>query len=374
MPFARQTLTDLRAQVAQDIAAEIPGAALLRFSNLRIMGNVQAGLANQHFGYIDWISKQAVPFTATQEFLQGWAALKGVVRKGAVAWGGTVTFSGAVNAPLPSGTPLTRADGAQFTTTADGVVGSSGTVTVAAQAVADPTGQTGAWGNMANGTPLSLATAVPNIQATSGVVASTTAIGADIETDDQLRTRMLQAYQAPMQIGSGSQYVTWALGVPGVTRAWASPKGFGAGTVVVYVMLDVSEAAYNGFPQGTNGVATADSPRGLVATGDQLAIANAIYPSQPGTALVYVVSPTAYAVDFTIQGLSGSASQQSAVSAAISALFLRNGAPGGTIDLRDVEAAINAISGLPPWIIQSPTANIVCPTGALPVLGTPSWT
>jgi uncharacterized phage protein gp47/JayE len=49
--------------------------------------------------------------------------------------------------------------------------------------------------------------------------------------------------------------------VPGVTRAWCAPNGFGSGTVVVYTMWDSAEAAHNGFPQGTDGVSQNERDR-----------------------------------------------------------------------------------------------------------------
>ena len=62
-------------------------------------------------------------------------------------------------------------------------------------------------------------------------------------------------------------------------------------------MMDVSEAAHGGFPQGTNGVAGAET-RDTAATGDQLAVANYIYPLRPATALVYACAPASQAVNY----------------------------------------------------------------------------
>ena len=51
MPFSRPTLTALRNQTAQDLNANLPGAdALLRFSNLRVLGDIQAALAHMLYG------------------------------------------------------------------------------------------------------------------------------------------------------------------------------------------------------------------------------------------------------------------------------------------------------------------------------------
>ena len=84
MPYSRPTLTDLRQQVLQSInTARITGPTgtvltnLLQKAVLRVIANAQAGLSYEHYGFIDWISLQAVPWTATDEFLEGWAKPEG---------------------------------------------------------------------------------------------------------------------------------------------------------------------------------------------------------------------------------------------------------------------------------------------------------
>jgi uncharacterized phage protein gp47/JayE len=72
MPYARETLTQLLADAAADIKASLPGSdPLLRFSSLNIIAKLVAGFTNLLFGYLDWIAKQAVHFTATDEYLAG---------------------------------------------------------------------------------------------------------------------------------------------------------------------------------------------------------------------------------------------------------------------------------------------------------------
>lgn len=374
MPYSRPLLSDLQTQVAQDIASAVPGSdPLLRFSNLGILGNVLAGLAHLHYGYLDWISKQAVPFTATEEFLESWAALKGVFRIPATQASGQITFSGLVGTPIPAGTPIARGDGVQFTSTADATVAIGGSAVVSAIANADPTGLTGAFGNTAVGVAMTLGTSIPGIQS-SGSVSTAFTGGADLETDDSLRARTLQAYQNPLQGGTQSDYQQWALQVPGVTRAWCNPSGYGSGSVVVYIMLDLVEAAHNGFPQGTDGVATAET-RGIAATGDQLAIANYMYDLRPCTALVYVSSPLANPINFTISGLStASASTKTSISQAIAGVLQQNGSPlNGTVELSLIESAIATIPGIAGFVITSPTANITGTMGQLPTLGTVTY-
>ena len=121
---------------------------------------------------------------------------------------------------------------------------------------------------------------------------------------------MLESYGAPPHGGNSSDYVTWALEVPGVTRAWVPPVPLIPGAVTVFFMMDVSEAAHGGFPQGTNGVASLET-RDIAATGDQLAVANSIYPLRPVTPIVYAVAPTAapsYTTWFCATGVPSSGS------------------------------------------------------------------
>ncbi|HHX4055421.1 TPA: baseplate J/gp47 family protein [Burkholderia contaminans] len=367
--------------MASDIASSVPGSdPLLRYSNLKITGDAQAALAHLHFGYLDWIAKQAVPWTATDEYLVAWGALKNITKKDATASTGSATFFGASGATLSAGTTIVLGDGTAYTTTSSGTIDASGAVTVAAQAAVS-----GAAGNCSAGVAMTLATAVAGIQS-GGVAATAFTGGADQELDDSFRARVIAAYQASPQGGAKSDYVTWATNVAGVTRAWCAPNGFGVGTVVVYVMLDIANAAYNGFPQGANGISSSDvlpngNPRGTVAIGDQLTIANAIYPYQPVTPIVWICAPLPNSLTFTISGLSSASSTvRAAVQAAITAVLILYGDPrAGTVDLSYIESAIAAVSGTAGFVITSVsgnqggvvtnyTGNITSQVGYLPVL------
>ncbi len=365
MPYPRPTLSDLRSQVAADISSSLPGSdALLRFSSLNITGTAQAGLSHLHYGYLDWISKQSVPWTSADEYLAAWAALKGVYQKQATPASGSLTFPSTVGsgAIIPAGTQINRSDGATFTSGAAVEVDGTGNVTVTATA-----NLAGAAGNSAAGTVFTLGTSIPGIQST-GAAATVFTGGADVETDEQLWSRAMYAYANPPMAGAPSDYVQWATAVPGVTRAWCfANTGYGLGTVIVYVMLDQAESANNGFPVGTDGCA-ASEVRGSVATGDQLNVANAIYALQPAQPIVTVCAPLAAPVNFTIHGIP--VGEQAAAQAAIADVFLTDGAPGGTTPIADVWTSIAAATGTRGFSIQSPSEDIVSATGMLPTVGT----
>jgi uncharacterized phage protein gp47/JayE len=356
----------LRNQALQDITAGgLPGVdGLLQRAVLRVLAYAMAGLAYLHYAYQDWISRQAVPWTATDEWLSAWGALKGVLQKDATAASGQLTFSGTVGTDIPPGTSISRSDGVAYTSTADAVIGSGGTATVSITATV-----AGSAGNASSGTTFVLASPILGVLAT-GTAAGPITGGADQETTAAFRSRVLQAWANPPQGGAASDYLEWALAVPGVTRAWVSPVADGAGTVVVYFMMDQAEAAHGGFPQGTNGVASSET-RDVPATGDQLAVANYIYPLRPVTALVYAVAPAAQPLNFTINNLSPNTTAiQQGISAALADMLVALGSPGGTLYPSDIEGAIASVPGIGHFTLASPSAPVTASTGALYTLGT----
>lgn len=360
MPFSRPTLSELRNQVLADINASLDGAnALLRKAVLRVLGIAQAGLAHLHFGYIDWISKQAVPWTASDEYLAGWGALKNVYRKDAIAAVLTAQFSGTPGTVVSAAVEVKRADGIAYSVESTETVGSSGTVTVVLRAKS-----AGIVGNCQSGTAVTLSSTIAGLQSTGKVVGVVTT-GADLESEDAYSERVMAAFQETPQGGAEADYVRWALEVPGVTRAWCSPNGFGPGTVVVRFMMDEAQAAHGGLPQGENGVSQFDQgpdglPRDVVAIGDQLTVADVIVRVQPVTALVFSCAPIENRLRFTISGLtSAGAATRKAIADAITDVLFRNGDPrAGTINRNDIEGAINSVSGTSGWLMQSITGNV----------------
>ena len=369
MPFARPPLTTLRSQAMQDVTtSDLPHAdGFLRRSVMRVLALVQAGLAHLHYGFLDWIAKQAVPFTATDEYLVAWAGLKGIIRKAATQATGPVMFTGVAGSAIPSGAAVNRSDGLAYVTTTSATISGTGSATVTIQAVA-----AGAAGDADTGGQFILGTAIGGVNSVGFAVAPI-AGGADQESDADFRTRMLQRYAQPPQGGALADYLEWAAQVPGVTRAWASDLGAGAGMVIVWFMMDEVQAAHQGFPQGTNGGATSEW-RTAPATGDMLTVANWIYPLRPVTALVYVAAPTALPVNFSISNLSlDTADIRTAISAALTALFRQSAQVGGTMYQSQFEEAVTAVAGVSRFTLSTPLTPVVAGAGYLPVLGTISY-
>lgn len=383
MPYAIPTLAQLIQQAEQDInSAEITdgnGNVIDGFLQIGIVpvvaGIVLPGLAFEHYGYQAEIARQAVPWTATGENFAGWAAVKGQTRKAAIYTQATVTWGGIGTPTILAGTAVTRSDGVGFVTTLS-VEMAGGTVTAPLRALV-----AGASGNFSNGASFTLANSIEGITALS-TGSTQTVTGADQETFAAFKSRVLAVYANPPQGGDAQDYIEWANDVAGVTRSWVNPLGMGPGTVVVYVMLDVAEAAHGGFPQGTGGVAAAET-RDAAATGDQLTVANSIFPKQPVTALVYIEAPINDPINFTINGLgaNNTSANQQAITAALIDMFLRLGNVGGTQNPQTRASwpaiqpsawyeAIGAIVGLTSFTVGAPLAPITPSGGQLPTLGT----
>lgn len=375
MPFKRQTLTELREQNRASLQSELKSVgSLLRYSNLTVIADIDAGMAHLHYAYLDWIARQSTPFNATDANLSGWMALKNVFRKpAAAAKSQQCQARGTSGAILPAGVVINRADGYQYTTDAELKIGDNGLGVAPVTAVlpditSDATGGGGS-GNAAAGTLLTLDVNYPGIESQLTLLSAATG-GADIEDEEDFRARGLLAFQAPPQGGSDTDYRKWALDVAGITRAWVKRRLNGAGTVGVYIMCDGNNN--DGFPVGTDGISQLEDWGAIKATGNQLAVADYIYPRQTDTAIVFVCSPVKKVIDFEISGLNDASSETVLnIKTAIDDLFFENSNPDGTgkIYLSGINKVISDVDGTTGYILNSPDVNILFGVGEIPSRG-----
>jgi uncharacterized phage protein gp47/JayE len=350
MPFDRPTLAALRDRIRRDFNARLPGAdALLRQSNLSVIADVFAGLSYLHYGYQVWLAQQLFPDTAETVFLERWASIWGITRRPATAALGAIAVTGTPGAVVPPGTEWQRTDRVRYQTPTGATLAADGTATVAV--VAEVAGSSG---------EAVAGTTVTTIGAVAGVVAQATVAepgmggGADEEPDDQLRTRLLARIQTPPMGGSASDYVDWALEVPGVTRVWVAAQEQGPGTVVVRFAMD--DAAHpNGFPTPAD-VALVQAHLDAV---------------RPVTAQVIVVAPLARAIDITIATLTpDTPTVRTAVATELADTLFRNGVPGTTLFVSWLWEAVSVAAGERHHRILNPPGDVVLGPGELPVLGT----
>lgn len=206
MPFKRKTLSELRQENRQFMQAELESVgALLRFGNLKVLADMDAGMAHLHYAYLDYIARQSTPFTSTDEWLAGWMALKQIYRKAATAARSpAATVTGTPGKTLSKGAVLNRDDGYQYTTDDAITINTAGSASVAVTAVLpditdDVTGG-GASGNADAGTILTLDANAPGIDSSVTLIEPATG-GANIESEEDFRLRGLLAYQNPRRAG-----------------------------------------------------------------------------------------------------------------------------------------------------------------------------
>ncbi|WP_347004288.1 baseplate J/gp47 family protein [Enterobacter roggenkampii] len=281
--------------------------------------------------------------------------------------------SGSVDSIIPVGSIINRGDGYQYRTDADLKIQADGFGIVAVTAIlpditSDVTGG-GARGNADAGTIMTLDANIAGVDPQVTLLSAATG-GADIETEEDFRSRGLLAWQNPPQGGSDADYKKWALEVSGVTRAWVKRRLNGAGTVGVYIMCDRNDNG--GFPVGTDGISQLEDWGAVKATGDQLAVADHIYPQQTDTAIVFVCSPIKKVINIEISGIKNADSTTvQGIKDALTALFFDEANPDGSgkVYLSDINGSIGGVSGTTGYILNSPMANITFAVGEIPVLG-----
>jgi uncharacterized phage protein gp47/JayE len=318
MPWQTPPLEQLRALNRDNVTAQLRSGPMIPNSVLRVLADMNAGAAYLTLLYIDWLADQLMPDTAEDVWLDRFGQIWLVNadgsrgRKLAAFASGSVTVTGIAGTPVPSGSQLTvqsQAGAIVFQTTAGAVVGAQPTpVSVVALTA-------GSAGNLAAGTTLGFAPAIAGIDGNATVV--TLANGADRETDDELRARVLERIREPPMGGDAEDYVAWALKVPGVTRAWCSPLEMGIGTVTLRFMMDdlraTSDPTTDGFP----------------LLPDVTAVQAYIDSVRPVTVKdFFVVAPIPEPVNFSLSNLSAdNAGLRAAIAASVDTMLLGKAKP-----------------------------------------------
>lgn len=357
MPYERPSLATLISRAEADIAARVTdGAKSVSRAVLRVLARVLAGLVHGLYGFLAWIFKQLFIDSAEGEFLARWASIWGITRKAAEFASGSATVTGTIGATLPAQTVLQRADGAQFQTTAEiTLAGASGTVPVEALVA-------GAAGNTENGIALNLVSPVAGIETALLVDVGSLSGGTDTESDDSLRARLLARIQRPPQGGCEDDYETWALEVPGVTRAWVRVVEDEPGhkRVVVYIVMD-----------GKSDTLIPDEAETATA-------AAYIDTKRPVTAEATTTGPAPLVIAPQIRLTPATSTVKAAVEAEWRDLVLREAEPGngvakGAILLTHISEAISIAAGETDHELLFPTATIVPEFGQMVVAAAPVW-
>lgn len=343
MSFERPSLQTLIQRIEADIESRLP-VTQLRRSNAKVYARVMAAVSHALHAHVDFIARQLFFDTAESEYLDRWASLFGLRRKPATKAIGTVAFSFASTpVDIPVGTIIQSETGIRYETTSpvrDGVANCSALLS-------------GTEANLLSGEVMTLVSPIAGVK--SSAQCRGVSGGSDREADEELRTRLFIRVRNPPHGGTESDYVSWALGVEGVTRAWCYPLEGGLGHVAVRFVCD-------GMPD-------------ILPTKEMIEKVQAhIDALRPVTAIVSVSSPSTLPVAFTIANLlPENETIKARVKEELVDLFAREGAPGGRIYLSHIRAAISAALGEEDHTLVAPTEDVVAKTGVLPTVGEITW-
>ena len=361
MPFTIPTLTETRGLSRDAVIEALRVDGLPGNSPASILAESNAGLA---FLTLQSIARQAqeyLPDQAGEEMLQRWASifLPGG-RKAATYASIYVSVTGSAGTVVPQATQLLQGE-AQFETLTQVVAGPS-PVEVGVRALAP-----GAIAGLAPGVSLSLVQAISGLDS-SAAVTRIASPGTDPESIENLRTRILARIRMPPQGGAAHDYEAWALEVPGVTRAWASPAEQGPGSIAIRFMMDDLRAANFGLPNA----------------GDIAAVRAHLEERRPVAVQdMHVGAPQREPVVFAVRNLvPNTTAAKNAFSASVRAMIDARAAPARSVGGRSVPAQTIFTS----WIAEAgmAAANVesfdlimddaVMPAKAsLAVLGSPSF-
>ena len=351
--FVRPTRAAIIDRIKSDVNGRVQGAdSRVRRSVLGAIATVQGGALDGAYGFQAYAADQVMPDSADDDHLVRWANIWGVTPKGPTPAAGAIANSGSTDpTDCPAGTVLTRGDGMSYITTVD-AVSAGGVVSTSVQC------QTaGSAGDCDPGVILTVDQPIPGVASAFTVSADGLVDGNDAETPDELLARVLQRIQNPPMGGAQGDYVTWALQVAGVTRAWEYPLRGGLGTVGLTFVFDDRES--------------------ILPTGDDVAAMQA-YLTGPGrapvTAQVLAFACTLLPVAFTIAlQPAGNATVQAAVQAELADLFARSAEPETTLLQSQYELAVGLAAGVTDFTVTAPAGDIVPGAGQLPTLGAITW-
>jgi uncharacterized phage protein gp47/JayE len=351
MTFFIPPIKDMVQRARNAFRAETPGTdAWVWPNNIYVSAKVIGGAVWEVFGRLKWMDRQRFALTATGYELERHGLDYGISRlPSSYSQGNAVFISDTWPLTVPVGTKVYRSDGTSYTSTVAKDIDQF-TLTATVPVVADVSGKNG---NTIFGTPLTTTLADITAVAVDSVGFGQ---GADQETDDKLRTRILHRKRFPPNGGSEQDYVGWGLSTPGVTRVFVKGNAYGRGTVAVWFLMDDTYVA------------------GIPLQADVDAMQTFLNGVAPITATVIVLAPIADCIDITVQGLTPDtqATRESAA-AELQSLF-RNAAQPSTPDnlftlyRSSLWQAVGDAAGDQHHAIAAPLTDITFSVGVMPCL------
>ena len=354
MTYSVPNIDTIDTRVKADMEATIDDVAIVRNRTPEAgIARAVAGASHENHQHISWTYGQIFPDTADEANLERQASFRGLTRRAASRATGALIFTGTDGMAVPASTRL-GASGIEIETTEAGVI-AGGTLTVAARAVL-----AGQDGTLASGTAASLLTPITGVSSSATVADPGFSGGADDEEKDALLDRLLFEMRNPPHGGAATDYVRWALEVPGITQAWTFGGEMGLGTVTLRVVVD--DAPHGPIPTDAEVEAVQDYI-------DNRASTSSVFEGRPVTAQLFVVPPIAAPDKITLQIEPDTPAIRTAVQAELEALYRRTATPGGIVPITNIAQAVSLAPGLTGHALITPAVDAVPALGTLPTLG-----
>lgn len=359
MPFERPTLDELHTRTRGDMEANMDAVPIVRQrSTLDGIARGTAGASHELHGHAAYIHRQMFADTADTEALERESGFRGLSRRAAASAVGSVLLTGDAGTAIPADTRLGSASGIEIATTEAAILGAEG-ATVAVRAVL-----AGSAGNLAAGAAVQFLSPVAGAADVGAIGAPGMGSGADAEDDAGLRARLLFLKRRPAHGGAVSDYVRWALEVPGVTRAWPASREMGLGTVTLRFAVD--NALHGPIPNAIEVEAVRAHIEGRAS-------ADGLREGRPVTAELFVVAPVPLPVNVVLTSTPDDDATRAAIRAELVALLRAIGRPAGTVPEGEISQAISVVGTLTARTLIEPTDDIRASLGQLPVLGDVTW-
>ena len=282
-----------------------------------------------------------------------------------LASGISVTISGADQTEYNGTFPITVIDGDEFSYTVLGspITPATGTIlaafTTASIEVESTT--TGENTNQLSGVGLTVTTPISGLDDTAFVQDGEIAGGTDVESDEDLRSRILSAYQNPFALFNVASIVRQARTVTGVTRVFVQEATPDPGNVTVFF--------------------TRDNDVDIIPTGPEVTdVTNALLAIKPAhmeDSAIIVSAPASVPVPFTFASITpNTTSMQTAIINNLDQFFRESTVVGEDIKESDYICAINGTvdtsngQQLTDFTLSSPTGDITIASGEIGTLGT----
>lgn len=349
--------SEISARLRGSLRRYLPGTdALIWPNNLTPIVKVFALALHDMHLRASWLYDQIFASTASAQHLDRHATELGLVRRSVSRSEGVVTTTGLPNTIYPAGIRYLSGN-RLFRSISD--VRSDGAGALTLSLISEDFGSAM---NVAAGAQLTRAdpSLFAGLSQSAIVGANSIGGGADIESEESLRARILDRKRRPPQGGAISDYEQFARAVPGVTQAWAWSWVHGPGTVGVWFL----------FEGRANGIPTA---------GDVAVVQEALDSRRLIRANAVAAAPIPKPLNITIAGLGDdTTSTREAIDKSLRAMLVERARPGVSfsafvLSRSWISEAISAAIGEDRHRLILPVDDLTYYNGEMPVLGVVSY-